>query len=148
MKHELRRIFLVEDNPGDLRLIQEALNLQEIRYELTHVETADEAIRTLNRYSTPADNVPDLILLDFNIPRGDARDILMAAAKNPALVGIPKAVVTSSVAPRDRQQALDLGAQCFIYKPPDLDAFLTEVGSTIAHLLSQDQARGMACDAQ
>ena len=148
MKQELRRIFLVEDNPGDLRLIQEALSLQEIQYDLTHVETADEAIRAINQYGSQAGNVPDLILLDFNIPRGDARDILMAVSKNPALKGIPKAVVTSSVAPRDRQQALDLGAQCFIYKPPDLDAFLAEVGSTIANLLNQDQSRGIACKAQ
>ena len=132
------RIFLVEDNPGDVRLIRESLRAHDLNYELTHFETVDEAVQAVQGYTAEAD-VPDLILLDFNLPRGDARDILAAASQNPVLKSVPKAVVTSSLAPRDRDQALRLGANCFINKPPELDAFLSEVGSSIVALLQRER---------
>lgn len=135
MKDIVHRILLVEDNPGDVRLIQESLRMHGLECELVHVETADEAVRKVHLYGSDGLGVPDLILLDYNLPRGDAGDILAAAARNPALLRVPKAVVTSSVAPRDREQAMQLGAHCFINKPPDLDEFLTEVGSKVAQLL-------------
>jgi chemotaxis family two-component system response regulator Rcp1 len=128
-------ILLVEDNPGDVRLIEEALRMHALDYQLHHYETAEEAIRALNGCGSNGVQIPDLILLDYNVPRGDARDILAAAQKNPALAAVPRAVVTSSVAPKDREQALELGANCFIHKPQDLDSFLAEVGSKIIELL-------------
>jgi CheY-like chemotaxis protein len=128
------QILLVEDNPGDVRLIRESLRAHQLNYELTHYETVDQAVQAVREYGQGRE-VPDLILLDFNLPRGDARDVLAAASENPALAGVPKAVVTSSLAPRDRDQAMKLGANCFINKPPELDAFLSEVGSSIIALL-------------
>lgn len=133
-------ILLVEDNPGDVRLIEEALRMHAFDYRIHHYETADDAIRALSRCGGNGAAVPDLILLDYNVPRGDARDILAAASKNPALADTPKAVITSSVAPRDRQQAFELGATCFIIKPHDLDSFLSEVGSKIIELLQPGSA--------
>jgi two-component system response regulator len=129
------RILLVEDNPGDVRLIQESLRVHRVEYHLVHVEKADDAIRTVNEYGSGGVEVPDLILLDYNLPRGDAVDVLSAVSRNPALAKVPKVVVTSSLAPKDREQALRLGAHCFINKPPDLEGFLREVGGTIASLL-------------
>ena len=131
-------ILLVEDNPGDVRLIEESLRLHGLDYRLTHYETADVAINALIRCGTNGSGVPDLILLDFNVPRGDARDILAAASRNLALAAIPKVVVTSYLAPGDRAQAVDLGATCFINKPPNLDSFLSEVGGKIVELLRRD----------
>jgi CheY-like chemotaxis protein len=131
-------ILLVEDNPGDVRLIEESLRLHGLDYRLTHFETADAAINALARCGTNGSGVPDLILLDFNVPRGDARDILAAASGNLALAAIPKVVVTSYLAPGDRAQAVDLGATCFIDKPPNLDSFLSEVGGKIVELLRRD----------
>lgn len=135
MKSGEHHILLIEDNPGDVRLIQESLRLQEVDYRLTHLERADDAIRTVSTYGPGAADVPDLILLDYNLPRGDAVDVLTAVSKNPALAGVPKAVVTSSLAPRDREEAMRLGADCFINKPADLDSFLNEVGQTVVSLL-------------
>lgn len=129
------QILLVEDNLGDVRLIEESLRGKGLDFKLTHYETADAAINALSRCGTNGNGVPELILLDFNVPRGDARDILAAAARNPALAAIPKAVVTSFLAPKDRAQALALGATCFIDKPPNLDSFLAEVGAKIVELL-------------
>ncbi len=131
----IHRILVIEDNPGDLRLLREALRLYSIDYQLTHFDRADEAIHAINRFSSGGSDVPHLILVDFNVPRGDARDILAATSRNPALQGVPTAVVTSSVAPQDREQALKLGAKGFIIKPSHLDDFLNEIGATVARLL-------------
>ena len=78
-----------------------------------------------------------MILLDYNLPRGEARTVLQAISNNPALAQMRKAVVTSSLAPKDRQEALEFGSDAFIYKPADLDGFLTDVGGSIAALLSR-----------
>jgi len=137
VKAGAHRILLIEDNPGDVRLIQESLRMHDVEYSLTHIEKADDAIQAVGGYGPNGVEVPDLILLDYNLPRGDAGDVLAAVSKNPALVGVPKAVVTSSLAPKDRAEALRLGADCFINKPADLDGFLTEVGGSIAALLRE-----------
>jgi CheY-like chemotaxis protein len=135
MKDGAHCILLVEDNPGDVRLIKESFRMYELKYVLTHLENVDDAIRAVDGYGIDGAGVPDLILLDYNLPRGDAGDILAAAARNPALAGVPKAVVTSSVAPKDMERSFQLGAHCFINKPPELDAFLTEIGSKVAAML-------------
>jgi len=132
-----RLIFLVEDNPGDVRLIEESMRVKSVDYRITHYETADAAVTAILRCGVNGAEVPDLILLDYNVPRGDARDILSAAAKNPALASIPKLVVSSSVAPRDRDQSLAMGADCFLNKPLSLDSFLSEVGGKIVELLER-----------
>lgn len=135
------RILIVEDSPADLRLIQEALRTHGIEYELNHYSAADAAIRALANCGNDGAAVPDLILLDYNVPRGEGRDVLAAASQNPALARTPKAVLTSSLAAKDRDQALELGARCFLVKPSELDPFLNEVGSMIANLLAPLSAR-------
>jgi CheY-like chemotaxis protein len=130
------RILLVEDNPGDIRLVKEALKQQGIEFALTQIANADAAVRALTQYGVDGAEVPDVILLDYNVPRGTGREMLMAAARNPALAGIPKAVLTSSMAADDRETAKRYGAR-FIMKPAHLDAFLSEVGGAIAELLNQ-----------
>jgi CheY-like chemotaxis protein len=137
MKPGTRRILLVEDNPGDLRLIAEALSQRGIDFELRHYEKADDAVRAIESCGRDGKALPELILVDYNLPCGDARDVLVAAAGNPMLAGVPRAVVTSSLAPQDREHALRLGARSFIYKPVTLDDFLEEVGSSVAALLDQ-----------
>jgi CheY-like chemotaxis protein len=135
MTEDTRHVLLIEDNRGDVWLIEECLRSRGIKYRLTHCETVDAAIRIVNGYGTNGAEVPDLILLDYNLPRGESLAVLAAAIQNPALTNTPKAVITSSVAPRDRQDSLQAGADAFIYKPGDLDGFLTQVGGKIAELL-------------
>lgn len=135
MNSSVRHILLVEDNPGDVRLIEESLRAHDIPYRLTCCDAVDVAVQTVSSYREGDSEIPDLVLLDYNLPRGESRAVLTAAMNNPVLTRIPKAVVTSSLAPRDREDALRNGADCFIYKPADLDTFLNEVGSKIAQLL-------------
>lgn len=138
MNHKPHHILLIEDNPGDVQLIQECLNTRGIEYDLTHCDNVDGAVRLINAYGADDGKIPDLMLLDYNLPRGDARAVLNAALNNPALAHMRKAVVTSSVAPKDRQEALESGADSFIYKPADLDGFLADVGGKIIELLERE----------
>lgn len=135
MKSVVWEILLIEDNPGDVRLIEECFRCRGIQYRLTHCDTIDAAIRMVSGCGTNDIPVPDLILLDYNLPRGDARSVLEAAGANPALTHSRKAVITSSVAPKDQQDSIKAGADAFIYKPADLDAFLGNVGAKIIELL-------------
>lgn len=135
MTQAISNILLIEDNPGDVELIKECLRSRGIRYELTHCETVDAALQLVRSYGAEGAKVPDLMLLDYNLPRGEARTVLQATGSNPALARMRKAVVTSSLAPKDREEALGFGADVFVCKPADLDAFLTDVGGAIAKLL-------------
>jgi CheY-like chemotaxis protein len=129
------RIFLVEDNAGDVYLLRTALQEQGIEHEIEHYTTADAAIDAIASLGKDERPLPHVILLDYNLPRGDGCDILAAAAQNPALRAIPKAVLTSSMSPNHRERALQFGAACFIIKPVSLDDFMSQVGGMVAGLL-------------
>ncbi|MCU1291292.1 MAG: response regulator receiver protein [Bryobacterales bacterium] len=137
MSERVRKILIVEDNPGDLRLIREALRSKGIKSEIEHYETADAGVRVVRSYRADAVNLPEVILLDFNLPAGTAREVLIAIQDNPALANAKKAVLTCSVAPKDREQALAAGADVFVYKPSELDDFLNDVGSAVQTLLGE-----------
>lgn len=137
MTQNTSHVLLIEDNPGDVELIQECFRMRKIAYDLTHCDSVESALSLIKGYGTDGQRVPDLMLLDYNLPRGEARTVLQASTSNPALAGMRKAVVTSSLAPKDRQEALQCGADAFIYKPADLDCFLTDVGGSIAELLKR-----------
>jgi CheY-like chemotaxis protein len=91
--------------------------------------------------------MPDVILLDYNLPAGTALDILGAVKGNPALSGVKTAVVTCSVAPRDREQALAAGADLFVYKPSDFDQFMDSIRSAVLTLLDQPHCTSEALSA-
>ena len=132
------KILLVEDNPGDVMLVQEALDAAQLSFELTRCENVTTALRTISGYLADDGNVPDLLLLDYNLPGGEARTVLRAAIANPKLTRTRKAVITSSMSPRDREDALQNGAEWVIRKPADLDLFLTEVGGAMVALLRRN----------
>lgn len=141
MTDRIYNVLLVEDNPGDVLLIEEALSTAGLKYKLTHCETVMTALEKVSDYGPDDGEVPDLLLLDYNLPGGDAREVLKACLANPALSQTRKAVISSSLSPRDREDALKSGAQCFIYKPADLDSFLNEVGTTVVAMLSDPPAQ-------
>jgi len=129
------RIFLAEDNLGDVFLIEEALRRQSLVCDIDHYATAEEAIQAAERCGNAGAPVPDLMMLDYNLPRGNGSDILAVASRNPKLEAVPKVIVTSFLQADELAQALELGASCLITKPVDFDSFMRDVGSKIAELL-------------
>ena len=140
MIESLYRIVLVEDNPGDVLLVEESLRAEHVPYDLIHRDTLNAAVQTVTGYRLDDPTLPHLLLVDYNLPGGNARTVIEAAMANPALAGTRKAVITSSMSPRDREAALRSGAECFIYKPAELDLFLSEVGKALLRLLSQSRS--------
>lgn len=128
------RIFLAEDNLGDVLLIEEALRRQSLDCEIDHYATAEDAIRAAELCGQGSP-VPDLMMLDYNLPRGNGSDILAAASRNPKLAQVPKVIVTSFLQPEELSQAVQLGARGVITKPVDFELFMRDVGSRVTELL-------------
>ena len=136
METKTAHIFLVEDNLADVLLIKEALRRRKIAYEIDHYPTAPEAIRALSDRGEGT-SVPDLVLLDQNVPGGQGLDVLAAVAQNPHMDGVPRALLSSFLLPEERERAKQLGAATFISKPSDLNSFLSEVGAMVENLLEK-----------
>jgi two-component system, chemotaxis family, response regulator Rcp1 len=121
-------ILLVEDNPGDARLAVEALKESKVRNNLYHVSDGVEAMDFLRRRGEYASAiVPDLVLLDLNLPRKDGREVLEEIKENPELKLIPVVVLTTSDAERDLVMTYGLHANAYVVKPIDLDQFAAVV---------------------
>ena len=123
-------ILLVEDNPGDIRLTTEAFKDGKIRNHLSIVTDGEQALDFVYRRGVFKDAPrPDLVLLDFNLPKKDGREVLAMVKADPLLRTIPIVVLTSSQHERDIVQAYDNHANAFITKPVDYEQFLSVVRS-------------------
>ncbi|CAA7620012.1 Response regulator rcp1 [Candidatus Terasakiella magnetica] len=127
---ETFEILLVEDNPGDARLAQEALKEGRMTSRLKVVVDGVEAMAYLRREGPYAGSPrPHLILLDLNLPRKDGRQVLAELKVDEDLRRIPVVVLTTSQAEQDIMRSYDLHANCYITKPVDLDRFISVVRS-------------------
>ncbi len=123
-------ILLVEDNPGDVRLTEEALREGKVKNRLHVARDGVEAIEFLRRRGKFADAArPDLVLLDLNLPRMDGREVLAEIKNDPDLKTLPVVVLTTSSAEADILRTYSLHANCYIQKPVDLDQFVQVVKS-------------------
>lgn len=132
-----RDILLVEDNPGDVRLMKEALKEGKTTVNLHHVGDGVEALSYLKQKGSYARAPrPDLVLLDLNLPKKDGREVLGVLKHDPALLRIPVVVLTTSNSDQDIQKSYDLHANCYITKPVDFDEFI-DVMKSISHFWLQ-----------
>lgn len=123
-------ILLVEDNPGDIRLIREVLRDGVVCNGLHVAPDGVEALAFLRREGKFADVPrPDLILLDLNLPKKDGREVLAEIKADEELKRIPVVVLTTSQHDEDIFKAYGLGANCYVTKPMDLEDFMTTVSS-------------------
>ena len=123
-------ILLVEDNPGDVRLTQQALAGAKMTNNLHVVLDGEQAMQFLRRDAQYAEvPTPDLILLDLNLPKKDGLEVLAEIKQDPALRRIPIVILTTSEAERDILQTYYMHANCYITKPVDLDQFITVIKS-------------------
>lgn len=123
-------ILLIEDNPGDIRLTEEAFKEGKIRNNLRVVTNGVKAISFLRKEGKYKKAVrPDLILLDLNLPKKDGREVLAEIKNDKNLRRIPVVVLTTSKAEEDIVRSYDLHANSYITKPVDMDDFIGIVRS-------------------
>ena len=121
-------VLLVEDDPGDVLMTQEAFEEHKLRNRLTVVSDGAEALQYLRREGEyAAAVVPDLILLDLNLPRRDGREVLKEIKKDEELCRIPVVVLTTSAADEDILRSYQLHANAYVTKPVDFDRFISVI---------------------
>jgi chemotaxis family two-component system response regulator Rcp1 len=119
------RILLAEDNEGDVYLVRRTLEQRGIPHKLIVARNGEEAMNLLRETENgPPGSMPELILLDLNLPRVDGAQILSHIRRTQAFGEIPVIVLTSSDSPKDRELALSLGANLYFRKPTDLTSFM------------------------
>ena len=125
---EVIDVLLVEDDPGDVLLIQEAFEDNKVRNRLHVVADGVEALAFLRREGEFADAPqPDLVLLDLNLPRKDGREVLAEVKADETLQHIPIVVLTTSKAEEDVLRSYKLHANAYVTKPVDFDRFIEVV---------------------
>lgn len=129
------RILLAEDNPGDILLVEQALDEYQVPHELHVVRDGDEALAFVARMGTAGGvPCPDLMLLDLNLPKVDGPEILTEFRKHPECTHTPVIVVTSSDTQRDRARVEGLNVSRYFRKPSDLAAFL-QLGAVVKEVV-------------
>jgi CheY-like chemotaxis protein len=121
-------VLLVEDDPGDVLMTQEAFEEHKVRNKLNVVSDGEEALSYLRRDGGYADATrPDLILLDLNLPRIDGREVLQVIKNDEDLRRIPVVVLTTSQADEDILRSYSLHANAYVTKPVDFERFISVV---------------------
>lgn len=123
---EAIHILIVEDNPGDARLAEEALTEGKVSNKITLAKDGVEAMDYLKNEDNPC---PDLIFLDLNLPKMNGKDVLAEIKKDPRLKRIPVIILTTSNADEDISSTYDLHANCYITKPVGFDQFIEVIQS-------------------
>ncbi|MEO8457180.1 MAG: response regulator [Chloroflexota bacterium] len=130
-------VLLIEDSPGDIRLMQEAFREAMTPTNLSVVCDGDEALAFLRLEGTHAAAPrPELILLDLNLPKIDGREVLTQIKSDDDLKMIPIIVLTSSEAEGDVVAIYHMQANCCLLKPTDLDSFKSLIKTTTDFWLS------------
>jgi len=121
-------ILLVEDNPGDVRLIQEIFRDGKIYNKLDVARDGVEALNYLHQQGSYKNSPrPDLILLDLNLPRKNGNEVLTEIKSDEDLRRIPVIILTASCAEEDIARAYNQYVNCYLTKPIDLNQFITVV---------------------
>lgn len=121
-------VLLVEDNPSDVELVREALAVWSSPIRLNVVDDGEKALRYVRHIAPYADApVPELILLDLNLPKKDGLEVLSELKGDARLAQIPIIVLTTSDREHDVKKAYALHANCYLTKPLEIDDFIEKV---------------------
>ncbi|MFT3909292.1 MAG: response regulator [Ferruginibacter sp.] len=121
------KILLIEDDADDIELLEEAFRVNGIDYSIEIITEGDKVAP----FVSAAKDLPEVIVLDFNLPRVHGKEILKMLKSSSRFSEIPVIVLTTSAAKEDVEYALTMGADHFITKPTSLDGFTNAV-NTIA----------------
>jgi len=130
----MRRIFMAEDNPADVYMLDLALRESGAEFQLEVAYTGKEALAFLEKEKDSGKPALALILLDLNLPHHDGTDILRFVRREPNLSSVPTVLFTSSDSPKDRQVAMTEGASRFIRKPSLLKEYMA-IGTTLKDMI-------------
>ena len=119
---EKLQVLIIDDDQEIAEFFRTVLTLEDMSCDI--VLSAKDALKHLTA------SVPDLILLDLNLPRKDGFEVLKEVKEHRDLSSVPVVILTSSQADRDILKSYNLHANCFISKPLDVDEFLATVRST------------------
>lgn len=129
------RIWLAEDNPADVYLIEEALRRHDFAYRLEMADNGEDMIKMIVTLDhDPAKHRPDIFLLDLNLPKRSGDEILAQIRNSQRCNDVPVIVITSSDSPQDRARTRALGASFYFRKPADLETFMT-IGGIVKQFL-------------
>lgn len=118
-------ILLVEDNEGDVVLTLEALKEAKLKNKISVVRDGEQAMQFLYKEGRfTFEDVPQLILLDINLPKMDGKEVLNRIKTDPNLKKIPVVILTTSSSEKDILEAYNNHANCYITKPVDLNKFI------------------------
>lgn len=141
MKSRASTILVVDDDPADQFLVQEAMRTANLNYDLRIVSDGDEAIEYLYHRGRYAESHraprPDLILLDLNMPRYSGRQVARAVKSDPTLRAIPIVVLTTSRLEQDVDDLYDMGVNSYIQKPVNFDEFTEALRDLSSYWLSR-----------
>ena len=127
---EVIHILLVEDNDGDILLTKEALEYAKIHIKLSVAKDGNEAIEFVNKQGKHAEaEIPDLILLDINLPKKNGHEVLQYIKGDELLKHIPIIMLTTSSSERDINSTYNNYANCYITKPVEIDEFLSVIAT-------------------
>ena len=123
-------ILLVEDNEGDILLTREALDEAKILTKLTVVRDGKEAMDFLTGQGKyPDAKMPDMVLLDVNLPKKNGHEVLQFIKWDENLKHIPVVILTTSSSPKDINLSYNNYANCFITKPVDVNEFMSVIAT-------------------
>jgi CheY-like chemotaxis protein len=131
------RVLLIEDNRADALLVRDSLRRHGIEFEIRELRDAEEADAYIGSPgATPSEPLPDVIILDLNLPKGNGLELLEKFKTYSQWKDIPVIVATSSDSPIDRARAAKLGAARYFQKPLDLESFLL-LGEVVRDVLRE-----------
>jgi chemotaxis family two-component system response regulator Rcp1 len=123
-------ILLVDDNPADVDLARVALQENLNRIQVESVGDGEAALAFLNHSGIHAEKPrPDLVILDLNLPKKDGRAVLAEVKTDTDLRTIPIVVFSTSRSMSDIGRSYELGANCYVSKPGNLNDYLSTVQS-------------------
>jgi CheY-like chemotaxis protein len=133
------QIWIAEDNPADVYLIEEALRRYEFAYHLEIADNGEDMLKMITGIDQdPSASCPDLFLIDLNLPRRPGDEILARIRQSSRCARVPAIVITSSDSPQDRARVRDLGASFYFRKPADLEKFMA-IGGIVREFLEKEQ---------
>ena len=133
------QILLVEDNPADVYLFRMALTKAMFDFHLKVIEDGALAIDYIHQHDKDFETrIPDLAVLDLNLPKIEGLKVLEAMRKSRRLSMVPVVVTTSSSTETERSKSQLLGVEKFLTKPADLEGFL-DLGTILKNILVKNR---------